>query len=774
MQGSEGTRGRSASARAAALPREALRPIRWAEIGAVWPWLQSCVVHEVEQRRLFPWLAVAFGAGVLLFFAAEGRPALWAPATGGGVALAAAIALRRHPAAGVVAIGLTALFAGFAAGVIRQDSVHAPALDRLRIAKVSGFIEAVDERDEGARLVLRVHAIAGLTADTAPRRVRVTVRESGALKPGDFIAATARMLPPPEPARPGGYDFARDAYFRGIGAVGSIVGKVEQPAPPHPPDRALRIAAAVDTARNALTRRIADAIGGPAGAVAAALVTGKRGLIEEDTNDALRAAGIYHIVSISGLHMVLAAGTFFWITRAVLALIPFVALHWPVKKMAALVAMAAAAAYCIFSGAEVATERSLVMILVMLGAILVDRPALSLRNLALSALIVLAREPESLLGPSFQMSYGAVAGLTAAAEWARRRWPAAEPAPALPRALTWLVRATMGLLGSTLIASLATAPFGAYHFHTLNPFGLLGNALALPLVSVVVMPCAVLGVVAFPFGLDRPVWEIMGQAVAGVLAASEWVSGLDGASVLVPAFGAAGLLTFAVALLILTIPVSPLRWAAVLPGALALWLAANPQRQDVVVDRSGIGAAVRAEDGKLVLLGRPSAFVIAQWLKADGDARPTDDPTLRTGVRCDRLGCTVPTGAGGVVALVADRHAFEEDCARAAVVLTRLRAPAACAAGTLIDAGFLAAHGATALRWHPSGPVTTVTRRPGQNRPWMRAPDPGGATAAATSTLPRQPRSTPRRPAQDETLEAPGEDALAPSPRLDPNSGAPD
>ena len=208
----------------------------------------------------------------------------------------------------------------------------------------------------------------------------------------------------PEAARPGGYDFARDAYFNRIGAVGSLTGKVEIRAPPSAPPYDLALNAAIDRARNALTRRIADVIGGQAGAVAAALVTGKRGLIDDDTNQILRGAGIYHIVSISGLHMVLAAGTFFWLARALLALSSFAALHWPCKKIAAVVAMIGATAYCVFSGSEVATERSLIMILVMLGAILIDRPALSLRNLALSALIVLAREPETILGPSFQMS----------------------------------------------------------------------------------------------------------------------------------------------------------------------------------------------------------------------------------------------------------------------------------------------------------------------------------------------------------------------------------
>ena len=188
--------------------------------------------------------------------------------------------------------------------------------------------------------------------------------------------------------------------------------------------------------------------------------------------------------------------------------------------------MIGATIYCVFSGSDVATERSLIMTLVMFGAVLVDRPALSIRNLAIAALIVLAREPEALLGPSFQMSFGAVAALMAFVPlMQRRRARRAAPQPLLERGLRWAGRAMLGLVTTTLVASIATAPFAAYHFQTLNPYGLIGNALALPLVSLVVMPSAVLGVLAYPFGLDRPVWQVMGAAVAQVLDVSAWVGG---------------------------------------------------------------------------------------------------------------------------------------------------------------------------------------------------------------------------------------------------------
>ena len=396
--------------------------------------------------------------------------------------------------------------------------------------------------------------------------------------------------------------------------------------------------------------------------------------------------------------MVLAAGTFFWLVRALLALAPGIALLWPVKKIAALVAMAGATAYCIFSGSDVATERSLIMTLVMFGAILADRPALSIRNLSIAALIVLAREPEALLGPSFQMSFGAVAAMMALVPLMQGQAMEAAPHGFIEKGLLWMGRAMLGLLTTTLVASIATAPFAAYHFQALNPYGLVGNALALPLVSLVVMPAAVLGVLAYPFGLDGPVWQLMGTAVSQVLEVSAWVGGFSGSTVIVPAMGVGALAFLSVAILILTIPASSLRWVALLPAGAGLALAAAPDRQDIYIDREGSGAAVRSAAGGLTLVGKPSFFVVEQWLRADGDGRRAEDAGLRRDARCDRIGCVVETGGGRRIAFVQDETAFEEDCRRAAIVITRLRAPPRCDAALVLDRDALAARGATALR----------------------------------------------------------------------------
>ena len=688
--------------------------------------------REAEQRRLFPWLAVAFGAGILVFFTAtDGAPSLIAPLIAAAACLAVTPALRARPVGLALALGLAAAFLGFAAGVWRVASVAGPVLSRTTIAPLAGLVEALDEREGGARLIVRVESFGELDASARPRWVRVSYRSGPTIRPGDAIRATARLLPPPEAARPGGYDFARDAYFRGIGAVGSLTGKVAILPQTAPLPLELRLAAAIDEARNGFTRRISEAIGGQAGAVAAALVTGKRGLIAEETNAVLRAAGIYHVVSISGLHMVLAAGVVFWLARAGLALVPVLALTWPIKKIAAGAAMVAVTAYCAFSGWDVAAERALIMTLVMLGAILVDRPALSMRNLALAAILALAREPEALLGPSFQMSFGAVAGLIACAPLLDGRLFRREGASRLARAVSWVATAVVGTLATTLVAQIATAPFATYHFQTVQPFGLVGNALTLPLVSLAVMPAAVAGMLAYPFALDRPVWWGMGLAVRGMLDISAWIAGFGQATVVLPAFGTGALMLLALALLLATLPVSRLRLLALLPAALGLAFAAAPARFDLYVDRDGAGAAVRGADGRLSVLGRPPAFVLEQWLKADGDPRRAEHVSGGPDVRCDRLGCTLRAPDGRAVALVTDRRAFAEDCARADILISRLPAPPGCAAPLRIDRAFLAAHGATAIRLGPAGPEMVTARGSGESKPWQARPRPAPPTPAA-------------------------------------------
>ncbi len=266
--------------------------------------------------------------------------------------------------------------------------------------------------------------------------------------------------------------------------------------------------------RQAIGRRVVGALPGEAGAIANALITGERGGISEATNQAFRNSGLFHILSISGLHMVIMAGAVFVSIRVGLAAIPTIALRYPTKKWAAAGAMAGALAYLMISGAAFATVRSYIMISIMFIAVLLDRPALALRNVALAALLILLLWPESLLDAGFQMSFAAVLSLVAVYEWLRARDEAREGwmrRGAIARTLVFFG----GIVTSTLVAGLAVAPFGIYHFHNTQQFAILANLAAIPICNLVVMPAALVSLVAMPLGLEAaPLW-LMGQGHRG-------------------------------------------------------------------------------------------------------------------------------------------------------------------------------------------------------------------------------------------------------------------
>jgi competence protein ComEC len=173
---------------------------------------------------------------------------------------------------------------------LRTARVAAPVLDRIRIVSLQGFVEEVDLRTVGARMVIGVVNADGMPQEKVPRRVRVTTRNTPDVAAGDYVALKARLLPPSRAALPGGYDFARDAFFAGVGAVGSTLGPIQRLSPPGDASWRQRFDAAVDQARNRLALRVNAIIGGDEGAIAAAMVTGKRDFLSNDAKDLIREA----------------------------------------------------------------------------------------------------------------------------------------------------------------------------------------------------------------------------------------------------------------------------------------------------------------------------------------------------------------------------------------------------------------------------------------------------------------------------------------------------
>lgn len=524
---------------------------------------------------------------------------------------------------GSLAVALVA--AGFLAIGVRAHSVDAPILGFRYYGPIEGRVIGVDRsaRDR-VRITLDRVVLRNMPPGRTPARVRLSLMNDGPVPaPGEHLMLTGHLGPPPGPSEPGAFDFRRNAWFQGLGAVGytrTPLMRVDAPQ-----EGGLM---ALHRLRMQLSREIQARIGGQEGAVAAALMTGDRSGIAEATNESMRVSSLYHIISISGLHMTMLAG-FVYLTLRLIgvgvmtlgAMLAGVGTGFPLHKLAALGALLASTAYLWLSGGGVATERAFVMVAVMLVAILLDRRAISLRTIAIAAIIVLVLTPESLTSPSFHMSFAATVALILLAD----SWRAA--APRMPR---W-VQAVLLLVLSSVVAGLASAPFAAAHFGRIAPYGLLANLLVVPVMGVFIMNMGVVAVLAVPFGLEGlPLW-VMGKGVWWMLMISDWVVGLRGSDLLVPLppGPVVGLIGIGLVLATLTRRRILRQGGLCLPAPLlsvgvALCLAAlvswaRHDRPAVLISGTGDAVGVMTAEGRAVSKPSGGSFAIGNWLADDGD-----------------------------------------------------------------------------------------------------------------------------------------------------------
>jgi len=711
--------------------------------------LQRWVVAELAPGRLMPWLAVAFGLGIASYFTAEREPALWAGAALATGCAVAAFAARHRPIAFPLLLGACAIAAGFTAATMRTAAVSHPVLTfpAWNVA-IAGWVETREQRERSDRIVVRVHRIEAVRMNPKPERVRVSVRKGTAPPVGSFVQLKARLTPPLAPLRPGGYDFARDLYFQGFGASGFALGRIETVSPPGPPGPALRYRAAIGALRDAIDTRVRTVLSGDRGSIASALITGKRDAISAPVNDAMYVSGIGHVLSISGYHMAVVAGVMFFFLRGVLALMPAFANRRPIKKWAALAALGAAAFYLVLSGAAVATQRSFIMVAIVLIGVMFDRPALTLRTITIAALVVLLMAPETLVHPSFQMSFAATMALIAAYQHSLGR-PMSSDTSAGARAALWGVREIYGLVLVSLVAGAATTLYAAYHFHRLAPYGLLANLMTMPVFSLWIMPSGLAGMLLMPFGFDAPLWRLMGSGIDWMTAVALWVAALPGAVGRIAAFGIAPLLIGTAGLIVLCLLRTPLRLAgAGLLLAAVLWAAATP-RPDILIAADGRAVAIRGAGGRLAIARTGSdRFAVRDWLAADGDARAADAPGVSDGIRCDPVGCIGRLADGRLVALSLSLEAFAEDCRRAVVIASPTEAPPGCAA-RVFDRATWRRTGAVALYRDGKDFAVIPSRPPGYDRPWSPA---DAARPQVTRPGLRAPRRAPDATPRSEDL----------------------
>lgn len=673
-----------------------------------------------ERGRLLPWLPLFMGAGAAGWLNWPGNPSA---ATLAGAGLIAGAGLWLHLRGGLFgyAIGacIMALCAGFLLTELRALYVAAPVLGHRYYGPVEGRVIAIDRSNsDKLRLTLDQLRLERVAPDRLPDRVRISLRGDWGLptpQPGTRVMLTAHLAPPSGSAEPDGFDFQRLAWFRGIGAVGYSRTPVLELAPAGVWD------ARVTRLRLYLSGAITDRIDGASGALAAAMMTGDRAAMEQSDVVALRDSNLYHLVSISGVHMSLLAGFILLACRTSLAAIPPLALRLPTRKIAAVVALVGSGFYLILAGRDVATMRAFVMVAVMLGAVLLDRRAISLRSIGLAATIVLVLQPEAVAEPGFQMSFAAASALVVGFGILRDRGTL--------RRLHWSVRPLAASLLASLLAGGASAPFAAAHFNRFADYGLLANLLASPAMAILVMPGGVLAAALAPLGIAAPALWMLDLGCRWILWVGEWVSGLEGqirliaapAAYVLPINGFGGAVTLLARGRARLFGLGPLLFCAV------FWQGQG--RPDLLIAGDGALVGVLTSEGRALSAPRGNGFTAKAWLESDADPADQRQAAAREGFDHRPLGITFDL-AGVTGLLVKDRAAIVDPtaaCRIAQLVIIygkvdgSIPTPPNC---TIIDREVLARSGPISGELVPHKGIILHATRPRWMRPWSGRADP--------------------------------------------------
>jgi competence protein ComEC len=688
-----------------------------ARISAVFGKIETFL--EAERAQLPLWLAVAFGAGIAAWLWLPG-PAQWAAFL--AMVLAVSLAGMSGPpsrTSRAMRFGGLAMAAGCALIWWRSELVAAPRLERPMVVSFEARVEKVESRAAKGDLRLTLAP----SGETLPPRVRVSLPETDApagLGRGSTVRVKARLQPPPPMALPGSHDFARDAWFAGIGGVGRAMGAIEIAEPSD--------SGGLDGFRDRLGRHIRAQLPGRSGGIATALATGDQAAVGEDDAEAMRRSGLAHLLSVSGLHIAAVVGAAMLLSLKLLALSERLALRFNLVLVAAGFGALAGVAYTLLTGMQVPTVRSCIAALLVLGGIALGRDAISLRLVAVGALAVLLIKPEALAGASFQMSFAAVTAIIALHQWQPvRQWLAPRDEIMPMRFL----RGLFGLLLTGLVVEIALIPFALYHFHKAGLYGVVANMVAIPLTTFVIMPLEALALILDAVGLGAPLWVATGWAIDLILALAHRIGSAKGAVAMLPTMPQWAFSLMLLGGLWVCLWTGRVRaWGAALflAGAIAAALSPVPS---LLVTGDGQHLALVRDDGVPVMLrSRSGDFVrdlMSEASAHDGDPANLDEQRF---ARCSRDACIADIVEGNRAwRLLAIRSRNRIDwvqltgaCADADIVVADRMLPRGCTPRWLkFDRRALERTGGVAIYLGERPSVATVASSVAQH-PWKQVP----------------------------------------------------
>ncbi len=642
-----------------------------------------------------PWLAVLFASGILTWFALA-SPWQWIAAIGLSLmaALFALAAWQGHDDRGQLRRAIIACAVIFAAGIaviwLRSETVGAEPIKRPVVERVQGYV--LDREDQPAQERLRLTMAVRDASTGEGRKIRVNVpaeaarealadHDADALAEGAVVRMRVRLMPPASPMLPGGYDFARAAWFKGLAATGSVIGSFEivEPAPG---------ASGIAALQRTLSAHVRERVDGSAGTIAAAFASGDRGAIREEDEEAMRDAGLTHLLAISGLHVSAVIAAAYFVTLKLLALFPAFALRFRLPVVAAAVGALAGIGYTLLTGAQVPTVRSCVAAMLVLIALAMGRDALSLRMVAVAAIFVLLLWPESVVGPSFQMSFSAVVAIVALHSSGPVR---AFLAPREESSGRRFGRSVAMLFLTGLVIEIALMPIVLFHFHRAGVYGAFANVLAIPLVTFVSMPLIALALALDAVGLGAPAWWLVERSLDLLLGLAHMTAAQPGAVKLMPQMSWFAIAPFTTGGLWLALWSGRGRLLGFAPVTVATVMLFATPIPDILVGRDGrhVGITALDEHGERRLISlrdSRSSYSRDNLLElASVTADPIPLAEWRT-ARCSAEFCTLAIERGGRqwnLLLARNRAMIEERalaaaCERADIVVADRFLPRSC------------------------------------------------------------------------------------------------
>lgn len=666
-------------------------------VSAIFRPLRRCVATVPEQvlddrDQWFLWAPVFIATGIGTFFLLPSDPDL--PETllplmtfCIGIAVTPRHSIRR-----IILIAGLCLSLGFAAaGISSRISGKPPIVSSLLLINATGTITRIQPGQKTTRVRLR-HVRNSAGQAVTPGEIDLIVSNKFIDNQVRYrkVVFNARIRPPDPPEIPDGYDPQRRAWFDGVSASGFVwrFDALDEKSAFLPDIDRVRLYIA-QAFRSAMPERTAE--------IAVALTVGERRGIRQGDIDILRDSGLAHLLAISGLHIGLVAGMTFFILRAILALIPSLALRYPIKKIAASGALPVAFLYMLLAGGTIPTQRAFIMTAIVLLAVLADRRAISLRLVAIAAIAILLTTPYALTGASFQMSFAAVTVIVAVYEQAGDRirlqfYPEGDPS-ILQRSGRWLILTLSTTLISTLAAGLATAPFAAHHFGQFALYGLLANIFAVPVAAYIVMPSLLLFVLLLPFGAIGIIAAIADWGIARILGWAEFVATLPNAAIDGLSLPLSPLIAISLGCLWLLIWRQPIRFAGLLPVGCAIALTITARQPDLIIERTGKWVALRSADRTVDILGEGH---VSGYMRRKLDIGLAHQPVI-SDMRCDVIGCRFQAGSHHI-AFAIKGHALAEDCRQPGILISREPAPRNCPRpGLIIDRFDLWRYGAHAI-----------------------------------------------------------------------------